>query len=158
MFLNYYLPLMCLFWLLYGEGENATYKYYYYLYVANIIYSEGSYVFYRDGKYYFMWSENDTRSPEYRVRYAMSDSPVKLDNPISGTIVLRKDPDKQIYGTGHHAVINKPGTDEWYIVYHRFERPDGLKHGWDAGYYREVCIDVMYFNPDGTIKAVKPTL
>ncbi len=29
MFLNYYLPLMCLFWLLYGEGENATYKYYY---------------------------------------------------------------------------------------------------------------------------------
>lgn len=121
-------------------------------------YSEGSYVFYRDGKYYFMWPENDTRSPEYRVRYAISDSPVRLDNPISETIVLRKDPDKQIYGTGHHAVINKPGTDEWYIVYHRFERPDGLKHGWDAGYYREVCIDRMYFNPDGTIKAVKPTL
>ena len=115
-------------------------------------------MFYCDGKYYFMWSENDTRSPEYRVRYAISDSPVRLDNPISETIVLCKDPDKQIYGTGHHAVISKPGTDEWYIVYHRFERPDGFKHGWDAGYYREVCIDRMYFNPDGTIKAVVPTL
>lgn len=72
-------------------------------------YSEGSYVFYRDGKYYFMWSENDTRSPEYRVRYAISDSPVRLDNPISETIVLRKDPDQANLRTGHHAVINKPG-------------------------------------------------
>lgn len=121
-------------------------------------YCEGSYVFYRNGKYYFMWSENDTRSPEYRVRYAMSDSPVSLEEPLQETIVLRKKPEKGIYGTGHHAVICKPGTDEWYIVYHRFQRPDGLKRGWDAGYFREVCIDRLYFNEDGTIRPVDPTL
>ena len=27
-----------------------------------------------------------------------------------------------------------------------------------AGYYREVCIDRLYFNEDGTIKSVEPTL
>jgi hypothetical protein len=27
-----------------------------------------------------------------------------------------------------------------------------------AGYNREVCIDRLYFNEDGTIKQVKPTL
>lgn len=121
-------------------------------------YCEGSYVFYRNGKYYFTWSENDTRSPEYRVRYTMSDSPTKLTQPLRRNVVIAKDPSKQIYGTGHHAVICKPGTDEWYIVYHRFERPDGLKRGWSAGYYREVCIDRLYFNDDGTIKSVEPTL
>jgi len=121
-------------------------------------YCEGSYVFYRNGKYYFTWSENDTRSPEYRVRYTMSDSPTKLTQPLCRNVVIAKDPSKQIYGTGHHAVICKPGTDEWYIVYHRFERPDGLKRGWSAGYYREVCIDRLYFNDDGTIKSVEPTL
>lgn len=121
-------------------------------------YGEGCYVFFRNGKYYFMWSENDTRSPEYRVRYAMSDSPTEIEDPVSRTVVLRKEPSKQIYGTGHHAVIRRPGTDEWYIVYHRFQRPGGLDRGWSAGYYREVCIDRLYFNEDGTIQAVQPTL
>src|SRR5690606_16189498 len=36
---------------------------------------EGTYVFYRNGTYYFMWSEDDTRSPNYRVRYATSATP-----------------------------------------------------------------------------------
>lgn len=124
----------------------------------NYHYGEGAYVFYRHGKYYFMWSENDTRSPEYRVRYTMSTSPLKVTQPVSETIVLQKRPDRQIYATGHHSVICRPGTDEWYIVYHRFERPNGLKRGWSAGYYREVCIDRLYFNDDGTIKSVEPTL
>ncbi|MCI6404569.1 MAG: family 43 glycosylhydrolase, partial [Prevotella sp.] len=126
-------------------------------------YNEGTYVFYRDGKYYFMWSENDTRSTYYRVRYLISDSPtefVRDGKPAKTekTIVISQDPSKQIFGTGHHAIIQRPGTDEWYIVYHRFARPDGVKMGWSAGYNREVCIDKIEFNEDGTIKAVRPSL
>ena len=126
-------------------------------------YNEGTYVFYRDGKYYFMWSENDTRSTYYRVRYLISDSPtefVRDGKPAKTekTIVISQDPSKQIFGTGHHAIIQRPGTDEWYIVYHRFARPDGVKMGWSAGYNREVCIDKIEFNDDGTIKAVRPSL
>ena len=126
-------------------------------------YLEGSYVFERNGLYYFMWSENITRSSYYRVRYLISDSPtefVRDGKPakVEDTIVIQQDPSKQIFGTGHHAVINIPGTDEWYIVYHRFTRPEGVKMGLSGGYNREVCIDRMKFNPDGTIIPVKPTL
>lgn len=126
-------------------------------------YNEGTYVFYRDGKYYFMWSENDTRSAYYRVRYLISDSPTEFIRDgkpamTENTIVISQDPSKQIFGTGHHAIIQKPGTDEWYIVYHRFARPDAIKKGWSAGYNREVCIDPLEFNPDGTIRPVKPSL
>ena len=126
-------------------------------------YNEGTYVFYRDGKYYFSWSENDTRSAYYRVRYLISDSPTELVRDgrpalTEKTIVISQDPSKQIFGTGHHSVVCKPGTDEWYIVYHRFARPEGIKKGWSAGYNREVCIDKLEFNEDGTIKSVKPTL
>ena len=121
-------------------------------------YNEGTYVFYRNGKYYFTWSENDTRSPNYQVRYAVSDSPTALTGGVSRTVLLAKDGSKGIWGTGHHAVIQRPATDDWYIVYHRFARPDAIKLGWDAGYHREICIDRLEFNDDGTLKPVHPTL
>lgn len=118
---------------------------------------EGTHVLYRNGIYYFMWSENDTRSEDYRVRYAMSDAPMgKLTIPANN-LVLAKDKAAGIYGTGHHATIQIPGKDEWYIVYHRFNYPKGITMGDRAGYNREVCIDKMEFNSDGTIKRVKPT-
>lgn len=131
-------------------------------------YNEGVYVFYRDGKYYFTWSENDTRSPHYRVRYLVSDSPTEFtsvdtgdkltDAGVSRTVLLSSNGREQIWGTGHHSILQKPDTDEWYIVYHRFERPDAIKRGWDAGYYREVCIDPLEFDERGNIKPVKPSL
>ena len=121
-------------------------------------YNEAAYVFYRDGKYYFTWSNNDTRSPNYEVRCAVSDSPTALTRGTEQLVLLRNDGAQQIWGTGHHAVIQVPGTDEWYIVYHRFARPNSVKLGWDAGYFREVCIDKLQFNDDGTPVPVVPTL
>ncbi len=121
-------------------------------------YREGAYVIHRQGKYYFFWSENDTRSEDYRVRYAISDSPVGSLTIPDNNLILAKDTTKGIYGTGHHSVIQVPGKDEWYIVYHRFRRPNAKGMGWGAGYNREVCIDRMEFNADGTIRVVEPTL
>jgi hypothetical protein len=86
---------------------------------------------------------------------------VRNGQPVTGaekTIVLQRDNSQQIFGTGHHAVIQKPGTDEWYIVYHRFQRPEGAKKDWSAGYNREVCIDRLLFDEQGNIIPVKPTL
>ena len=54
-------------------------------------------------------------------------------------------------GACHHSVIHIPGTEDYYIVYHR--RPLDTKNG----NHREVCIDRMYFNEDGTIKPVAIT-
>jgi hypothetical protein len=119
---------------------------------------EGTEVFYRNGKYYFLWSEDDTRSPNYQVRYATSSSPTgKLTIP-KNNLILSKNPELGIYGTGHNSVIQILNSDEWYIVYHRFNRPNGINMGDSAGYHREVCIDVLEFNIDNSIKPVKPTL
>lgn len=119
---------------------------------------EGTEVFYRKGKYYFMWSENDTRSPDYRVRYGYSGSPTGRIIIPENNILIEKDVSQGIYGTGHNCVLNIPGTDKWFIIYHRFNRPKGITMGDAAGYNREVCIDPLYFNTDGTIKEVRPTL
>ncbi|HTN19729.1 MAG TPA: family 43 glycosylhydrolase [Pelobium sp.] len=121
-------------------------------------YSEASYVFYRRGFYYFSWSKNDTRSEDYEVRYVKSTSPVGPIDPAQSVDILKKQREKGIYATGHHSVLQIPGTDEWYIVYHRFKRPDGILKGVEAGFNREVCIDKLEFNKDGTIKRVVPTI
>ena len=118
---------------------------------------EGTYVFYRQGKYYFMWSEDDTRSPNYRVAYGMADSPLGKITAPEDRIILSRDTAAGIYGTGHNSVVQIPGKDEWYIVYHRFTYPKGITMGNAAGYNREVCIDKLSFNADGSIKSVQPT-
>lgn len=120
-------------------------------------YSEGTNVFYRNGTYYFMWSQNDTRDPNYRVRYGTATSPLGgLTIPENNLVIVRDD-EKGIYGTGHHSIIQVPGKDEWYLVYHRFTYPKGITMGKEGGYNREVCIDKLEFNSDGSIIPVKPT-
>lgn len=119
---------------------------------------EGTEVFYRNGIYYFLWSENDTRSPDYRIRYATSNSPIGPLNIPENNLILEKRPEEGIYGTGHNSVIQMPDTDTWHIVYHRFTRPDGINMGRAAGFNREVCIDKLEFNEDGSNKPVIPTV
>lgn len=119
---------------------------------------EGIYVFYRKGIYYFVWSEDDTRSENYRVRYGTSDSPLGPIKVPDNNLILKKDEYLGIYGTGHNSILEIPDKDEWYIVYHRFNYPKGITMGDAAGYNREVCIDRMYFNEDGSIRPVIPTL
>jgi len=124
----------------------------------NDSFREGTEVFFRDGKYYFLWSEDDTRSENYRVRYATATSPLGPLTIAKDNLVIAKDTARGIYGTGHNSVIQVPGKDEWYIVYHRFSIPDGITMGDAAGYNREVCIDKLQFDDKGNIITVKPTL
>ncbi|MES4905841.1 MULTISPECIES: family 43 glycosylhydrolase [unclassified Streptomyces] len=116
---------------------------------------EGSFVVKRTGMYYLMWSEDDTRSEDYHVAYATGATPL---GPWTkrGTI-LSKRAEYGIKGTGHHSVVNVPGTDDWYIAYHRFAVNGPGKAGGD-GTHRETTIDRMEFAADGTIKPVVPTL
>ncbi|MCC9167692.1 family 43 glycosylhydrolase [Pontibacter harenae] len=118
---------------------------------------EGATVFYRNGTYYFMWSEDDTRSENYRVRYGTSNSPLGKITVPENNLVIAKDPKAGIYATGHNSVLQIPGKDEWYIVYHRFNYPKGIEMGGAAGFNREVSIDKLDFNQDGSVKQVKPT-
>lgn len=119
-------------------------------------YREAPYVFFRDGKYYFLWSVDDTRSPNYHVAYGTSASPTGPIEVADPCVILIQDPENEIYGTAHNSVIQIPGTDEWRIVYHRINK-DYIEKDKGPGVHREVCIDKMEFNPDGSIKPVKPT-
>lgn len=113
---------------------------------------EGPYVIFRDGTYYFMWSVDDTGSPNYHVAYGTSKSPLGPIEVAENPIVLRQK--GNMYGTAHNSVVQFPGTDDWAIVYHRIN-PAYLKS--QPGQHREVCIDRLQFNPDGTIMQATPT-
>lgn len=108
-------------------------------------YTEGSLMFKRDGKYYMMWSEGGWTGPDYSVSYAVSDSPTGPFERL-GT-VLEQDP-AVARGSGHNSVLNVPGTDIWYIFYHR--RPLSETDGNS----RALAYDRMEFNEDGTIAPV----
>lgn len=111
-------------------------------------YVEGPVMFMRHGKYYFMWSEGGWTGPDYRVAYAIAETPFGPFKRI-GTI-LQQDTTVAT-GAGHNSVIQVPGKDQWYIVYHR--RPLGDKNG----NHRVTCIDKMEFDENGLIKPVKIT-
>jgi beta-xylosidase len=111
-------------------------------------YVEGPFMLVRKGKYYLMWSEGGWTGPDYSVAYAIGDSPFGPFKRIGK--ILQQDP-QIATGAGHHSVINIPGTDDWYIVYHR--RPLTTKDG----NHRETCMDRMYFDENGLILPVKIT-
>jgi beta-xylosidase len=111
-------------------------------------YVEGPFMFIRNGKYYFMWSEGGWTGPDYSVAYAIADSPFGPFKRISK--ILQQDP-AIATGAGHHSILNVPGTNDWYIVYHR--RPLSETHA----DHRATCIDRMYFDEQGLIRPVKIT-
>jgi beta-xylosidase len=111
---------------------------------------EAIFLNYRAGLFHLTYSVDDTRSENYRVGYATSTSVV---GPWTYRgVILQKDVSQGILGTGHSSIVNVPGTDDWYICYHRFAIPDG------NGTMREVTIDRVYFDDQGSIKPVAPTL
>lgn len=116
---------------------------------------EGSFVNYREGTYYLTYSIDDTGSADYRVGYATASS---IDGPWTYRgVILEKDASQGILATGHSSIVQVPGTDDWYIAYHRFAMPTFDSAGGN-GTNRETTIDRLYFNADGTIRKVVPTL
>ncbi|MBQ8050361.1 MAG: family 43 glycosylhydrolase [Bacteroidaceae bacterium] len=122
--------------------------------LSTYAFREGVYVFYRNGLYYFLWSVDDTGAANYHVAYGMSKSPTGPITVASDPIVIIQRTADKIYGTGHNSVVNIPGTDDWYIVYHRINK-NYLNS--DPGIHREVCIDRLTFDDEGLIQRVTPT-
>jgi len=112
---------------------------------------EGLFMVYRAPYYHLTYSIDDTGSENYRVGYATADSPA---GPFTYRgVILQKDVEQGILATGHNSILNVPGTDEWYIVYHRFSIPGG------DGTHRETTIDELHFDEEmGLILNVVPTV
>jgi GH43 family beta-xylosidase len=121
-------------------SDGSTYKE-----ITPSNYTEGPQMLKRNGKYYLMWSEGYWGGPDYSVSYAMSGSPTgpftRIGKVLSQDAAVAR-------GSGHNSVLNVPGTDIWYIVYHRrpLSRTD-INH-------RQISYDRMSFNADGTIQPV----
>jgi beta-xylosidase len=108
-------------------------------------YVEGPFMFIRNDKYYLMWSEGGWTGPDYCVAYAISESPFGPFKRVGK--ILQQDPGIAT-GAGHHSVIKLPGSDKYYIVYHRRPLDETDRNA------RVVCIDLMEFDNAGFIKPV----
>lgn len=113
-------------------------------------FGEGMFMARRGGTYHLTWSVGTFTSEDYRVGYATAPSPT---GPFTNHgVILSKDTTRGIRGTGHDSVLQIPGTDEWYMAYHRFAIPGG------DGTHREIAIDRVPIGPDGVFGRVTPTL
>ncbi|HQD09885.1 MAG TPA: family 43 glycosylhydrolase, partial [Flavihumibacter sp.] len=111
-------------------------------------YVEGPFMFIRNGKYYFMWSEGGWTGPDYSVAYAIADN---LLGPFKRQAKILQQDSTIANGAGHHSIIKVPGKDKYFIIYHR--RPNENK----ARDARETCIEELRFDKDGLILPVKIT-
>ncbi len=109
---------------------------------------EAAHVHRRAGMYYLSWSVDDTRDENYRVHYATGPGP--LGPWADRGVLIEKAADRGILATGHHSVLNIPGTDEWVVAYHRFAIPDG------DGFHRELVFDRLIHRPGGHIDKIVP--
>jgi beta-xylosidase len=111
-------------------------------------YVEGPFMFIKDGKYYFMWSEGGWTGPDYSVAYSISDSPF---GPFERVEKILQQDSTVATGAGHHSIMHIPDSDDYYIVYHR--RP---LNETEAN-HRATCIEKMTFDKNGFINPVKIT-
>ncbi|SDW15898.1 glycoside hydrolase family 43 protein [Paenibacillus sp. CF384] len=109
---------------------------------------EGPCMIKRNGLYYFMWAEGGWGEPDYSVAYAVSPSPM---GPFERVGKILQQNAEIATSAGHHGIIEVPGADEWYIVYHRRPLTETDRN------HRVLCIDRMHFAEDGSIEPVQIT-
>lgn len=104
---------------------------------------EGPYMIKRKGVYYLIYPHVQAKTE--RIEYATSDNPM---GPFKfAGVIMDASPD---CWTNQSSVIKYKG--QWYLFYHH----NDLSPHFDKN--RSVRIDSLFFNPDGTIKKVNPTL
>lgn len=97
---------------------------------------------------YLSYSHGKWNDASYSVHYATAPGPT---GPWTyrGRI-LESDAGRQ--GPGHHSFIRNPATDEWFIVYHRWEtsRKDPPFRGG-----RKIAIEKIEYDADGLIRPIR---
>jgi hypothetical protein len=111
---------------------------------------EGAFVFKRNGVYYLMSSLGNTSKTDYRVVYNRGSSPLGPFSKPANNLILSGAVGGPVESPGHNSVLVR-GSD-YYVVYHRHDNP----HSSD-GLHRQICVDRMTFNSDGTIKPITTT-
>ena len=105
---------------------------------------EGPYLFKHNGKYYmtFPWA----RDVEEVLAYCMADS---IFGPYKFMGVFFEEHANKCW-TNHHSIIEFKG--QTYLFYHHNDYSPAFDKN------RSVCADSIFFEPDGSIRMVKPSL
>jgi hypothetical protein len=105
---------------------------------------EGPFVFERDGIYYLTYPH--VQNTIERLEYATGDNPM---GPFHFAGVVMDESPMNCW-TNQQSFIEYHG--QWYLFYHQ----NALSPKFDKN--RSICIDSLFFNDDGTIQKVTPTL
>lgn len=114
------------------------------------LYTEGPFMHYRNGIYYMSYSHGYYKDDSYSVHYSIASSPTGPWT-YQGALLVS---DYQHKAPGHHSFLYNAAMDEWYVFYHRYNDQTG------PGPYsgsRQLCIEHMHYNPDGTIAPIALT-
>ena len=109
-------------------------------------FKEGPFVFEREGNYYytFPWVRDTTKTET--LAYAMGKSPM---GPFEFKGLIMEESPTGCW-TNHHSIVEYKG--EWYLFYHHNDYSPSFDKN------RSARIDRVFFNEDGTIQEVIPTL
>lgn len=114
---------------------------------------EASFVHKHNGKYYFSYSGHYFNKPS-NIDYVTSINPMK--GFANAGIVMKNPPNNDGFNH-HHSIFKFKGN--WYIAYHNREL--AIKNGIDSitarEFMRSICVDKLYYNPNGSIKEVQFT-
>ncbi|MCL1932613.1 MAG: family 43 glycosylhydrolase [Candidatus Azobacteroides sp.] len=115
---------------------------------------EASWIHKRDGIYYLSYSDNhdennskDGVTGDNRMRYAISKS---IYGPWEYKGIYMEPTDSY---TNHGSIVEYKG--QWYAFYHnsKLSSDVGAFNDWT----RSICVDKLFYNPDGTIQTVIQT-
>lgn len=111
-------------------------------------YTEGPIFFKRKGIYYYLYTNMALERYEYF--YQMSSvSPFGPYTTPKQDNVCTTNAETGVFGPGHGCVFNVEGTDDYYLCYLEFSRNSTN---------RQIYVNRLEFNDDGTIKPVKVDL
>ncbi|MGW8316337.1 MAG: family 43 glycosylhydrolase [Bacteroidales bacterium] len=105
---------------------------------------EGPFMFERNGIYYLTYPHVENKTE--RLEYAIGKNPL---GPFTVTGVIMDESPTGCW-TNHQSIMEYQG--QWYLFYHH----NDLSPSFDKA--RSIRIDSLFFNEDGTIQKVTPTL
>ena len=109
-------------------------------------FKEGPFAFERNGKYYLTYPWVRKEKGTETLAYAMSDNPM---GPYEYKGLIMEESATGCW-TNHHSIVDYNG--QWYLFYHHNDYSPSFDKN------RSICCDSLFFNADGTIQLVKPTL
>jgi beta-xylosidase len=114
---------------------------------------EATWIHKRNGIYYLSYSDNhddnwkDGVKGDNRMRYAISNNPL---GPWKSMGIYMEPTNSY---TNHGSIVEYKG--QWYSFYHNSSL--SKKNGEFNDWLRSICVDKLYFNPDGSIQPVVQT-